>query len=379
MTDQQDYYEVFDRLHADGRINPVPEHVMDVKTTEGLKEARTLVNHAIREKWVTAAELARRTGIKEGAISEFRNQRWGKRKAGLEATVGSKLATVINTIMREREADHTRVGGFVSTRLAEAIFDIAKYAMKRRKIAVFLVPAGSGKSMALEALLQDTPGAILITVRRARSTVKSFLQLLARSLKLDETGRAEDIQDRVIKFLVDTNRLVLIDEAHKLTVAALDALREVWDETHVPMLLAATPTLYQTIVARRVGTQQSELMDQFYSRVGVFRDLSTLENPQSRDPEKLVTIADIRKVFARGKVRLAKDATDFLCRLANTTGAGGLRVCADLVQIAVDFWPDETITATLLCAALGTRVGVKEAGFRMEEAEIENHQTAASA
>lgn len=109
-------------------------------------------------------------------------------------------------------------------------------------------------------------------------------------------------------------------------------------------------------------------MDQLYSRM-MFRDLTKLENHQTGNTENLVTIADIRKVFARGHVRIARDGADFLCKLANTTGAGGMRVCADLIQILVDLWPGELVTARLLHEALKTRVGVKEAGFRMDTAE----------
>ena len=371
-----DLFDVFERLHGDARINPIPEYVMDVQTREGLEEARKLVKYVIDKKLVTAAALARRTRIKPGAISDFLNDKWGKRKAGLQATVASTLARAVNQILREDEASKTEVGGFVATRLAEAIFDIAQYAIKRRRMAVFLVPAGSGKSMALNALEIETPGAILITVTRSRGTVKSFLQLWARQLNLNETGRTEDIQDRIIGAHHGTNNLVLVDEAHKLSVAALDVLREVWDQAHIPIVMAATPCLYQTITSRRVGSQQSELMDQFYSRVGMFRDLSHLENPATGKTEKLVTIDDVRKVFARGHVRLSRNGADFLCKLANTTGAGGMRVCKDLVQLVVDLWPGEQITAEHLGKALKTRLGTKEAGFRMDTAEITREQTA---
>lgn len=372
MTDErhETIHDLYDRLHGDARTNPIPEHVMDVRTKEGLNEARQLIQHAINQGWTTQADLARRTGYKPSAISEFKNNKWGKRKAGIEATVASDLAKAINQILRERDAKDTEVAGFVKIRVAEAIFDIVQYAIKRRRISVFVIPAGSGKTMALRALKIEIPGAILITVKRARGTVKSFLQLWARELGLGESGRAEDIQDRIVKTVAGTNRLMLIDEAHKLSVPALDAIREIWDEARIPIIMAATPVLHQTITGQRIGSQAVELMDQFYSRVAMFRDLTNLDNPETGDPEPRVSIEDIRKVFARGHVRLAKDGVRFLCRLANTNGAGGLRVCVDLVQIVVDLYPGDVITSKLLGDAMVTRLGIKEAGFRMETAEI---------
>lgn len=368
--------DVYERLSRDARTNPIPEDVMNVKTREGLAEARTLVDYAIQQGWTTAAALSRRTGHKGSAISAFRNDKW-KGKAGTLATVASDLAKAVNQIVRERQASGTELGGFVTIRVAEAVFSLVQYAVKRRDMAVFLLPAGDGKTMALQALQQEVAGAILITVKRNRATVKSFLQLWARALRLNETGRAEDIQDRIVDCLEGSNRLILIDEAHKLSIAALDVVREIWDETCVPIAMAATPSFYQTITSRRVGTHQSELMDQFYSRVGIFRDLTTLDDPKTGQPEKLVTVGDIRKIFMRGHVRLSADGAAFLCKLGNTPGAGGLRGCRKLVQIVVDLYPDQQVTAALLNAALVTRLGVREAGFRMDSAEIHAPQPAA--
>lgn len=356
-----DINDIYDRLHGDARTNPVPEHVMDVTTTEGLTEARKLVNYAIHREWTSVPKLVKRSGYKSGVIYDFLGDKWGKRKAGLQPTVASKLAKIINQIMRENQAKETEVGGFVTTRLAEAIYAIIQYAIKRHKIAVFVVPAGSGKTVALEAAEIEIPGAILLTVTQRRGTVKSFLQLWARKLQISQAGRAEDIQDRVVEKLTGSNRLVLIDEAHKLTVPTLDTIREIWDSTQIPIVMAATPILQQMITHQRVGTQAVELMDQFYSRVGVFRDLTKIENPKTGQEEPLVSLADVRRVFVRGHVRLAPDAEHYLCRLANTPGAGGLRVCRDLVQMIVDLWPGEAITEKQLRRACATRLGVKAA------------------
>ena len=45
-------------------------------------------------------------------------------------------------------------------------------------------------------------------------------------------------------------------------------------------------------------------MDQLYTRVGVYEDLTSLANPQTGDPEPCNSIEDIRRLFSRGKVRL---------------------------------------------------------------------------
>jgi hypothetical protein len=355
--------DIYDRLDRDARIQPVGDEVMNVTDEQGLKKARELVSYAIHEGLTTAADLNRRTGIKQSAISAFRNDKW-KGSPGTLLTMASNLARAVNALIVLRRADETRIGGFVNTRVAEAIFSMAAYCQKRNLIGAFVIPAGSGKTMALQQLAEETPGSILLTVTRTRSSMKAFLQLWARALGLDEVGRAEDIQDAIISRMVRSDRLVLVDEAHKLSVAALDATREITDSTHVPILLAGTPSFYTTLTARRVGTVNAELMDQLYSRVGIFRDLTEIVNNETGSPERLFTLEDIHKVFARGKVRLARDGADFLCRIANTPGGGGLRVCRDLVQMVVDMYPDEPVTAARVQGALVMRAGTREGLYR---------------
>ena len=106
MPDERfdDIADVYEGLHRDSRKSPIPEDVMDVTTRDGLDEARQLVNYAIHQKWTSVGDLARRTGFRNSAISEFRNNKW-KGKAGTEATVAGDLAKTINAIIRTRHAD----------------------------------------------------------------------------------------------------------------------------------------------------------------------------------------------------------------------------------------------------------------------------------
>lgn len=362
-----DIGDIYERLGGDARRHVVDQRLRDIKTQEDLQEAREFVNNIIAQGIITAHQLAKRTGFLPSAISAFRNDKW-KGKQGTLFTMASRLTTTIDQFLKEQEAEETAVDGFATTRFVEEVQALVEYAKKRRKIGAFGAPAGSGKSTVLRELCEVNPGAVLIVARKCRSAVKPFLQLWARSLGLTEEGRAEDIQDRIIACLSRSGRLVLIDEAHKLQVGTLDVIREVWDETRVPIVLAGTPSLHATLTTRRVGAQTSELMDQLYSRIGVYRDLSNLTNPETGDPERLYNSEDIRKVFARGHVRLVRDGIDFLCSIANSIGGGGLRACKDLVQFVVDAWPDKPITAALLNEALKMKIGPRDAAFRADVA-----------
>jgi DNA transposition AAA+ family ATPase len=371
--------DLFVALWRVSRKDHVSEQAMEIITKDGLERARRLVNDAINNGTISAATLSRRTGIKEQAISVFRNDKWTG-AATTEVFTAETLSRFLNQFLHEREASQTELSGFVTTRFAEQVFAVAKWAVKRRKIACFVANAGLGKSMAVDALLPEFPGSVKVIVKGNKSTPRRFLQSVADAFSLAGAGRAADVQDRISLFLKAAIRPLFIDEAHKLTVSSLDCMREIWDEAHCPIILAATPSLYQTISTRRVGTVSSELMDQLYRRVAMFRDLTAIENPNTGEPERIVNVADIRKVFARSKIRLSNDAYEFLCMLANYPGSGGYGVCVDIVQLCVDLWSEAAeITAAHCRKALQSRIGLREAGFIIEQAEINWKRPAAAA
>ncbi len=372
--------DVYDRLNVDARLQPIEDDLTDIKTEQGLAKARNLVNRAIDEGYVTAATLSRRTNIKPSAISAFRTDSWTG-KQGTLLTTASMLTRAVNQLLRQRMADQRRIDGFVKTKVVRAIYDIAQYVTKRRMIGAFVIPAGSGKTVTLEQLNDEIPGSVLLTVTRTCSSVKAFLQSWARALGLDEIGNAARIQNTVTNNLIRSDRLIMIDEVHKLQVPCLDVIREIYDMAQVPILLAGTPSFYKTLTTRRVGAVSSELMDQLYSRVGIFRDLTESASSGKGKDAVLFTREDIRKVFARGNVRLSRDGEDFLFRLANHPGSGALRVCRDLVQMVIDLYPGEEVTAALLKSAFATRLGTREAGFRIDlvTAHTMHHEEAAVA
>lgn len=373
MTDAMEGFDrvndIFDRLSEDARMRHVPYALRNITKAEQLEEARAFLSEVLESGAISANALGKRTNVKPTAISAFRNNCW-KGAKGAEVTTAGMLMRGLDQFFQAQEAEETSIAGHADTRFYERFYETTMYAVKRNLIAAIVAQAGHGKSMALRAIHEEIAGSYLVTIRRCRSSTKAFLQLWARSLGLQEFGRAEDIQERIMNALSSTGRVGLFDEVHKLSIAGLDVLREVWDDVKTPMILAGTPSFYQTLTTHRTGVAAAELMDQLYSRVGVYRNLAALENPQTGEPEPVVSPSDIRKVFQRAHIRLAKSGVDFLSKLANHPGAGGYRVCADLVQMVIDLYPNEEVTAERLNAAMVMRAGPSEAGFTLAKAGV---------
>jgi hypothetical protein len=353
--------DVFERLAQDARVNPVRDDLMEVRNDVALVEARELVRRVLHDQLVTQAQLARRTGIKPSAISSFLNDKWAG-KVGTLYTTASLLARAVNTLLRQRQAEDTAVGGFVRVRFVERFGQIVQLVIKRKVMGVIVSDAGSGKTVCCEATRDDVAGSVLLTVGKTRSNVKPFLDYFAGALGVDAGGRTDGVQDRIVNRLIGSDRLILVDEAHKLLVPTLDVLREIHDATHCPILMVATPVFRKTVTSSRVGIANRELLDQLSSRIAIFCDLSELAGEDGKSA-RLHDRDDIRRIFSRGRIRLSRDATDFLARLANTPAAGGLRRCRHLVQVCVDLWPDDEVTAERLRAALAMSIGTREAGF----------------
>src|SRR4030042_5052874 len=104
-------YDVYDRMGLDAGGQPVKDDLMDVRTEKDLALAREFVNRAIEQGNVSAAQLARRTGARAGAISAFRNDKW-RGSIGTLHTLASDLCKAINAIQRQAQADATQSRGF---------------------------------------------------------------------------------------------------------------------------------------------------------------------------------------------------------------------------------------------------------------------------
>lgn len=343
-------------LHGSARRCFVREDLMDVTTRDHLREAREVVRAAVDGGLATQAELAHRSGVPRSSISEFLNDTWKGEIIKL-CEYASRLTRTIDQLARELDAGRTGIGGFVMVRAAQAIYDLAQLIMDNRQMGCFVMNAGCGKTMTLAALAQVKPGAVMVTVRSTAASPKSFLQTWASDLFLNPKGRSKDTQDRIIQCLRGSSRLQLIDEAHKLPRETLNVIREVWDAARCPILFAATPVFTQTLTVSQPDTLGAELMDQLYSRVGVYRDLRTLENPDTGVPEKLFTVADIRKVFCRGRIRVSRDGLDFLAKVANARAGGGLRACCAMVILVHTGSPGVEMTAEMLRGTLRARLG----------------------
>ncbi len=249
--------------------------------------------------------------------------------------------------------------GFVKIGVAQKIYAAARYVEEDRMIALITGPGGVGKSIALQAIRSERPGSVYVSISSAGNRVSAVLRAVAKAIHF--TGpklNNADLFDGLVHRLKDSDRLIMVDEVHKLAGRsrdeALHVLRDLHDQTGCPMLWAGN-TLIKTYI-RRGATDGNDPLEQIESRIGYWVDLTEVANKDDGG-DGLYTVADLQKVFAAAKIRLTGDGTHFLQGMANTPGCGGLRACRALVMKTLKVAKDQPIDARMLRSVLRQSMG----------------------
>lgn len=266
--------------------------------------------------------------------------------------------------------------GFVRLKVVEKIYGVARYACDNNTITVVHGPAGVGKTMTLKAIRAEMPGSVYLSVTTCGQSKLAVFDALSNAvsgggLKLT----SYEAEKHLIRALAGSNRLIIIDEIHKLVEKRRDeglhALRDLHDNTGCPMIWAGM-TNFATYVQTGKVRNGGEPLDQVDSRVKLWLNLTDQIEGRDGGKDGLYTEADIRKFINRYKVRVAPDGISWLHALSNTPRMGALRRLDSILRAAA------TIVAAkgdlLFTASMLRSVWTEQLGKRMAdqyEREIE--------
>ena len=284
----------------------------------------------IRRHGLTPANVGRQLGSpKATTITELSK---GKYRANADANI-RRLNNWVEQHARQNAASLT--DKFVTTKVAKNMLAVARLCRENQTIALALGPTGIGKSRCAEAIYETYVGSIYIRIITGYHHPKGLTCAIAervgvRALNAKTTDRHQQFQiERVIDALRESNRLLIIDEAHELTDAALTILRDIHDTTGIPILLVATKDLHDRIVATADADH-----GQLYSRVDIVHHLTQGKNLYE-DGKPLFSVDEIRQLYQQTPIRLSPDAARYLQDVANELGRGSLRRCKILLRNAV--------------------------------------------
>ncbi len=187
----------------------------------------------LEKEGLSQAKAAPLIGVSPAVLSQYRRSIYDK---GDIAEVEKKLREFFR--IREEQAENSRKAepfrsaqGYVPTSISEAAYKLIRYCQLEKGIVVIDGDAGIGKTKAAARFLQDNPyAAVYVKASPSTSSVRSLLKLIARSLKLPENQRTEDLSAAIQEKLRQTDKVLIIDEAQNLKFMALEEIRGWVDE-----------------------------------------------------------------------------------------------------------------------------------------------------
>lgn len=143
----------------------------------------------------------------------------------------------------------------------------AGFTHAKGKIGIIYGDSGAGKTEALKHYAKTNAGVIMITGNASTKSTKSVLSMLCTQMGIHESGTETDLMNQVLSKLENTHKLIIVDEADHLTLPALQALRNLYDEAGVRIVLAGNnKIIYQMYEKKNAKIAKFE---QFRTRIGI--------------------------------------------------------------------------------------------------------------
>jgi DNA transposition AAA+ family ATPase len=209
----------------------------------------------------TLEELARLLGSNTAQLSKYLSTKEGVAPVG---DVG-RLESVARDVMRAAARRAARVSQEVfDTPVVSQVHAVLETIRKTGDVGLIHGPAGIGKTLALARYQEENPSTIAIVCYRWAAGPSDLTYRVFDSMDTRKyPGNVRRI-DWVLERLRRSERLLVVDNAHRLSVNGLAWLFDFHDETGCPLALVGNPEVLEAIRKN----------DQQFSRVGLMREVS---------------------------------------------------------------------------------------------------------
>lgn len=261
---------------------------------------------------LSQAKAAQAMGVNAGFLSLFRT---GKEYKGNIDEQESKLLEFFRVqaeaeISAEKALPYRGLQDYVKTSISEDIYKLIRYCQIERGMVVIHGDAGIGKTKGAERFARENPSnTIYISATPSSGTLNSILKLIARALKIPETHIKLDLVSEIRQKLEGTNKIIIIDEAQHLKLAALEEIRALSDSNTITgdkgtgIVLIGSTEVY----TRMVGKGEARFA-QLFSRIRMNRYYGTSK----------VLADDINKLFPILSEQKAQKQLDFLLGISRS-------------------------------------------------------------
>jgi DNA transposition AAA+ family ATPase len=215
-----------------------------------------------KERGLSLAQLGRQLQCSDATVSNYLTKKPLGNVAKLEAIIADVLKAAANQTGQKTE--------FFETAVSRQFFKVCDTIRKTGDVGMIHGEAGVGKTSSAEAYRVQHPSSILATFSRwhaprqhRKGDVNGIESLIFQSI--ENTGWNNSM--RRAPFMVDrlkgSNRLILIDNVHRLHTGGLQWIFDFHDATGCPVAMVGNPEVLDII--RR--------SDQMFSRIGLMREM----------------------------------------------------------------------------------------------------------
>lgn len=281
------------------------------------------VNSFMELSGKSQAQVAKEATLSGTVLSQFLNGSY----PGNNEEVANILTKYLE-LVKKRSSSISHVQFNEKLGNTQTVMFACEYAHMRNDIALVCGDAGAGKTAALELYRDRSVGVVMVTANACTTSATAVLKLIYQSVKRTAPGRRDLIMAELVEYFQDSNRLIIIDEADNLTLAALQAVRNLNDRAKVGIVLSGNDKIYTQML---VGSRSSEFQ-QLRTRIIVRRKV-----------ENRYSLQEFREIFPG----LCDDCLSFLIKLAQSES---LRTAIKILEIAFDYTGTQDMTVKALKA-----------------------------
>ncbi|MBC8009946.1 MAG: AAA family ATPase [Burkholderiales bacterium] len=211
------------------------------------------------EHGLSLTQLGRELGINSSHVSKY--------LAGKPEGDVPRLESTIEDVLKNAATRRREKKALFETPASRSIHSACELIRKTNDVGLVHGPAGLGKTSGVALYAGENPSAIVLTLSKWSGQADGIQAAVFAALesrgKTPGMRRAEWLVER----LRGSNRLLVIDNAHRLTHGALQWLFDFQDATECPIALVGNPEVLAKIREN----------DQQFSRIGLLRAIKPTE------------------------------------------------------------------------------------------------------
>ncbi len=284
--------------------------------------------------------LGKRIGVSGASVSTYVNRKMACSPENIEAKLREYFRQEDEREQAAaRKEDFQLDTGYKPTSVSEDAYQTIQHAQQERKLVILHGDPGVGKTQAALQYCRDNPkSTVYIRIQAHKTSMAGVASMLCDRLGLPQTGGSEKMWDAIHARLMNTNMLIIVDEAQLLKQNVLDELRQFPDGDELEgipgngVALIGNSELYERI--RRIEIRKQTRSRMAVQRAYRTRDLTKEDVqmlfPQFTGPEQkkeLKLLADICRASS-SDIRMAKNIVDLAAGAGDLSYEGLLRAAA---------------------------------------------------